>query len=40
MQVSVAETEVELTVATRDEEHCEALLAKLQDWGYPAERVK
>jgi threonine dehydratase len=40
MQVSVAETEVELTLATRDDEHCEALLAKMRDWGYPAERVK
>jgi threonine dehydratase len=40
MQVSVAETEVELTLATRDEQHCEALLATMSDWGYPVERLR
>jgi threonine dehydratase len=40
MQVSVAETEIELTLAARDEEHCATLLAKMRDWGYPVERLK
>jgi threonine dehydratase len=39
MAVSVAETEVELTVQTRDEEHCAALLATMDRWGYPTERL-
>jgi threonine dehydratase len=38
--VSVAETEVELTLVTRDEEHCTALLAEMQRWGYPVERLR
>jgi threonine dehydratase len=40
MRVSVAETEIELTLATRDEEHCLALLAEMQRWGYPVERLR
>jgi threonine dehydratase len=40
MQISVAETEVELTLVTRDEAHCEALLAAMQRWGYPVERLR
>ena len=40
MQISVAETEVELTLATRDEEHCAALLARMREWGYPVERLR
>jgi hypothetical protein len=32
-------TEVELTLATRDEEHCHELLARLAEWGYATERV-
>ena len=40
MHVSVAETEIELVLATRDEAHCEALLATMRDWGYPVERVR
>lgn len=38
--VSVAETEVELIVSTRDEEHCSALLAEMQRWGYHVERLR
>jgi threonine dehydratase len=38
--VSVAETEVELILSTRDEEHCTALLAEMQRWGYPVERLR
>jgi threonine dehydratase len=40
MQISVAETEVELTLATRDEAHCEALVAAMERWGYPVERLR
>ncbi len=37
--VHVGETGVELTLLTRDEEHCEAMLTRLREWGYPAERL-
>ncbi|MGB2953555.1 MAG: threonine ammonia-lyase [Gaiellaceae bacterium] len=37
MRVSVAETEIELTLATRDDEHCATLLAAMRDWGYAVE---
>jgi threonine dehydratase len=40
MDLPVIGTEVELTLATRDEEHCEELLARLAEWGYPTERVR
>jgi len=40
MQMTVAETEVELTLATRDEAHCETLMAAMARWGYPVERVR
>jgi threonine dehydratase len=40
MAVSIAETEVELTLGTRDEEHCTALLAALRDQGYEVERLR
>jgi threonine dehydratase len=37
--VPVGHTGVELTLLTRDPEHCEQLLAQMRDWGYPVERV-
>jgi threonine dehydratase len=40
MDLPVTGTEVELTLATRDEEHCTELLARLAEWGYPSERVR
>jgi threonine dehydratase len=40
MQVPMGETEIELTLAARDEEHCEALLTTMQSWGYPIERLR
>jgi len=40
MHISVAETEVELTVATRDLAHGVDLIAALVDQGYPTERVR
>jgi len=40
MAVSVAETEVELTLTTRDAEHCAEVLSALEGWGYPVERLR
>jgi threonine dehydratase len=40
MSLPLAQTEVELTLGTRDEDHCRALLARLADWGYEAERLR
>jgi threonine dehydratase len=37
--VPVGYTGVELTLLTRDPDHCEQLLGQLGDWGYPAERL-
>jgi threonine dehydratase len=39
MDLPVTGTEVELTLAMRDEEHCEELLGRLSDWGYATERM-
>jgi threonine dehydratase len=38
--ISIGETEVELTLGTRDEEHCTALLETMGRWGYPVERLR
>jgi threonine dehydratase len=40
MAVTVAETEVELTLAARDREHCDALLASLREHGYAVELLR
>jgi threonine dehydratase len=40
MAISVAETEVELTLVTRDEDHCLQLVAELERRGYPVERLR
>jgi threonine dehydratase len=40
VQVSVAETEVELVLSTRDQEHATALLDAMRRWGYPVERLR
>jgi threonine dehydratase len=40
MDIPVAETEVELTVITRDQEHCTLLLEQMRIWGYAVERIK
>jgi threonine dehydratase len=37
--VPVGHTGVELTLLTRDTEHCEQLVAQLGEWGYPVERL-
>jgi threonine dehydratase len=39
MRMSVAETEIELVLATRDEAHREALVETVRAWGYPVERL-
>jgi threonine dehydratase len=40
MDVPVAETEVELTLITRDQEHCAVLLDEMRSWGYEVQRLK
>jgi threonine dehydratase len=40
MAVTIAETEVELTLAARDREHCDALLASLRAHGYSVEPLR
>jgi threonine dehydratase len=40
MDVPVTESEVELTLTMRDNDHCEALIRALRDGGYPVERLK
>jgi threonine dehydratase len=40
MAVSVAETEVELTLSTRDAAHAAALVDRVREWGYPVERLR
>jgi threonine dehydratase len=37
--VPVGYTGVELTLLTRDADHCDALLAQMREWGYPVERL-
>jgi threonine dehydratase len=40
IDVPVSESEVELTLAMRDREHCAELLAAMRGWGYPVEPVR
>jgi threonine dehydratase len=40
MDVPVTESEIELTLTMRDNEHCKTLLRALRDGGYPVERLK
>jgi threonine dehydratase len=40
MAISIAETEIELTLAMRDEEHCRSLLEAMERWGYEVERIR
>jgi threonine dehydratase len=37
--ITALQTEIELVVSTRDEAHCQELLAALRDAGYVVERV-
>ena len=40
MEIPVTETEVELTLVTRDEAHCQQLLAAMEGRGYVVERLR
>jgi threonine dehydratase len=40
MDIPVSETEVELTLVTRDEEHCGRLLSAMAERGYTTERLR
>jgi threonine dehydratase len=40
MEIGVGETEVELTVLTRNPDHCERLVETMENWGYTVERVR
>ena len=40
MDLPVAETEVELTLVTRDQEHCAVVLEEMRSWGYTIERIR
>jgi len=40
MDVPVAQTEIELTLLTRDQEHVAVLLDAMASWGYDVERLK
>lgn len=37
--IQVGYTGVELTLLTRDAQHCEQLIAQMGEWGYPVERL-
>ena len=39
-QVPLAETSVQLTLQTRDEEHCADVVARMGEWGYDVERLR
>jgi threonine dehydratase len=39
IDLPVTATEVELTIVTRDEEHCRQLLAAMAERGYPVQRI-
>jgi hypothetical protein len=39
MRIHVMQTEVELTLATRDEAHCGDVLRALEEHGYDVERM-
>jgi threonine dehydratase len=40
MEIPVSETEVELTLVTRDEEHCRRLVGAMEARGYTTERLR
>ncbi len=39
MEISIGETEIELTLVTRDPAHCDEILAMIRGWGYEVERI-
>jgi len=40
MNLPLAEAEIELTLATRDAEHCDEVLGRMRDWGYAVTRLR
>jgi threonine dehydratase len=40
VDIPVGATGIELTLLTRDEAHCEAVLEQMRSWGYEVERVR
>ena len=40
VEIPVGGTGIDLTLLTRDEAHCEALLDTMRGWGYPVERLR
>jgi threonine dehydratase len=40
VDIPVGATGIELTLLTRDDEHCDAVLAQMRSWGYEVERVR
>ena len=40
VEIPVGATGIELTLLTRDEAHCEALLEQMRGWGFPVARVR
>jgi threonine dehydratase len=40
VDIAVWETEIELTLLTRDEDHCREILELMTGWGYPVQRVR
>lgn len=40
MDIPISETEVELTLLTRDPRHCDEVAATMEGWGYEVERVR
>jgi threonine dehydratase len=39
LDIGVTETGIELTLGTRDEEHCEVLMQTMRSWGYDVQRL-
>ena len=39
-EIPLGDTAVELLLQTRDEEHCLEVLARLEEWGFPTERLR
>ena len=39
LDIGVTETGIELTLGTRDKEHCEVLLQTMRSWGYDVQRL-
>jgi hypothetical protein len=40
VEIPVDATEIDLTLLTRDDLHCETLLEQMRGWGYAVERLR